>query len=75
MGKRWIFRLTDLEYSFKGFREISAMDLSARIFRPGLFGHGFFGHFVLSFGKCFFFRITGLGSPIRGRSTYFGRIS
>ena len=31
-------------------------------FRPG-----FFDQFVLSFGKCFFFRITGLGSPIRGR--------
>ena len=56
-------------YVLKIFSDFLANNFSARIFRPG-----FFGQFVLSFGKCFFYRMIGLGSPISGTWTYFVRL-
>ena len=58
-----------ISYVLKRFSDFLANNFSDRIFRPG-----FFGQFVLSFGKCFFYRMIGLGSPIRGRWTYFVRL-
>ena len=58
-----------ISYVLKRFSDFLANNFSARIFRPG-----FFGQFVLSFGKCFFYRMIGLGSPISGTWTYFVRL-
>ena len=62
------------------YRELSAMDLSARIFRPGFFGPDFsawiirpwiFRPICSMLWKVLFLYIIDSGSPAKARGTYF----